>query len=232
MAKSRIIKELANGEVSIYTALKRVKVLLQEFDNAELLRWVNCELVGYPTDAELPAYRIMQGELKGTYFKGSILNNITYRNVPISLGNLDKEKREILLRLPFYDGVEGLARLIQISDKSEISATIPAECYPLIAYANNDLYMNITSARVVGTIQMVQNILSEVESRLLDILRYLEKQFGCLDELDIDVKAKGETKDEIIQHIILLVYNDNRISIGNNNKMKNMDINTNLEHTS
>lgn len=227
MAKSRIIKELANGEVSLYTALKRVKVLLQEFDNEGLLRWVNCELVGYPTEADLPDYRLLHGQLKGTYFKGSLANNITYRDVPISLGNMDKEKRDFLLRLPFYDGVEGLAKLIQVADKGEINAPVAAEWYPIIAHANNDRYMNIATARVVGSVQMVQNILSVVESRLLDILRYLEKQFGCLDELDIDVDAKGEaTKNEIIQHIYFLVYNDNRVSIGDNNRLKNVDINT------
>lgn len=225
MAKSRIIKELANGDVSLYTALKRVKVLLQEFDNEELLWWVNCELIGYPKEAELPDYRILHGQLKGTYFKGSLANHIIYRDVPISLGNMDKEKRNLLLRLPFYDGVEGLAKLIQVADKGEINTPVAAEWYPLIAHANNDLYMNIATARVVGSVQIVQNILSAVESRLLDILRYLEKQFGCLDELDIDVEAKGEeATNEIIQHIHFLVYNDNRVSIGDNNRMKNVDI--------
>ena len=226
MAKSRIIKELANGEVSLYTALKRVKVLLQEFDNEELLKWVNCELVGYPEEAELPSYRLMHGQLKGTYFKGSLMNNMTCKDVPLPLGKLDKEKRDILLSLPFYDGVEGLKNLIDTSDTGEIGKPIPADFYPSIAYANNDPGMNIVTARVVGSIQMVHNILSMIESRLLDILQYLEKQFGCLDELDIDVDAKDDkSKEEIIQHIHLLIYNDNRISIGDNNRMKNVDIN-------
>lgn len=230
MAKSRIIKELANGEVSLYTALKRVKVLLQEFDNEELLKWVNCELVGYPEDADLPSYRIMHGQLKGTYFKGSMMNHMTCKDVPLPLGKLDKEKRDILLRLPFYDGVEGLKNLIETADKGELCASLSADLYPVIAHANNDPYMNIVTARVVGSIQMVHNILSMVESRLLDILRYLEKQFGCLDELDIDVDAKDDkAKEEIIQHIHLLIYNDNRISIGDNNRMKNVDINVQPE---
>lgn len=232
MAKSRIIKELANGEVSLYTALKRVKVLLQEFDNEELLRWVNCELVGYPTEAELPSYRIMQGQLRGTYFKGSLANNITYKDVPLPLGNLSNEQRDFLLRLPFYDGIEGLVKLVETAESGEINSSVQAEWYPLIAVANKDRYMNIVTARVVGPVQMVHNILSVVENRLLDILCYLEKQFGCLDELDIDVEAKGEEeKNEIIQHIHFLVYTDNRVSIGDNNRMKSVDIVANAELT-
>ena len=40
MAKSKIIKELANGTVTLPVALKRAKLLLQEFDNEDLLLWV------------------------------------------------------------------------------------------------------------------------------------------------------------------------------------------------
>ena len=41
MAKSQIIKDLANGTADIQTALKRTKVLLQELNNDKLLQWVN-----------------------------------------------------------------------------------------------------------------------------------------------------------------------------------------------
>ena len=44
MAKSRIIKELASGKVSLETGLKQLKVLLTEFNKSEILRWVNCEI--------------------------------------------------------------------------------------------------------------------------------------------------------------------------------------------
>ena len=37
MAKSQIIKDLANGSIDTQTALKMTKVLLQEFDDERLL---------------------------------------------------------------------------------------------------------------------------------------------------------------------------------------------------
>ena len=61
MAKSKIIKELANGTVTLPVALKRAKLLLQEFDNEDLLLWVNYELTGYPSVDMLPEYRKKQG---------------------------------------------------------------------------------------------------------------------------------------------------------------------------
>ena len=51
MAKSKVIKELANGTIDTLTALKRAKVLLYDLDNQEISDWINCEITGYPKDA-------------------------------------------------------------------------------------------------------------------------------------------------------------------------------------
>ena len=72
MAKSKMIKDLANGSIDLKTALKRTKVLLADFDNEELITWINYELTGYPKTEQLPEYRTTKGTLMGSYFKGSI----------------------------------------------------------------------------------------------------------------------------------------------------------------
>jgi len=46
MAKSMIIKDIANGTIDTTTALKRAKILFAALDNAELLNWVNYEISG------------------------------------------------------------------------------------------------------------------------------------------------------------------------------------------
>ena len=73
-----IIKDIANGAIDTTTALKRAKILFAALDDATLLDWVNHEIAGYPTDAKLPDYRVERGELKGTYFKGSISTHIKW----------------------------------------------------------------------------------------------------------------------------------------------------------
>ena len=67
MARSNIIKDLANGKVDTMVALKRAKVLLSEFENEAILKWINYELIGYPEDADLPDYRKTRGNLFGSY---------------------------------------------------------------------------------------------------------------------------------------------------------------------
>ena len=41
MARSSIIKDLANGKVDTMVALKRAKVLLSDFEDEAILNWIN-----------------------------------------------------------------------------------------------------------------------------------------------------------------------------------------------
>lgn len=69
--------------------------------------------------------------------------------------------------------------------------------------------MVIQSAEIQLNMPQILNIFPKVENKLLDILRYLEKQFENLDELDIDVDNKSEQElKEIVNHIYVLIYND------------------------
>lgn len=233
MAKSQIIKDLANGVVDTQTALKRAKVLLQEFDNEEILHWVNYEIEGYPDDVDVPEYRVIGGQLYGSYFKGSMASHITYTHVPISLGNLTKEEKNDITTVKIGQGIEALKGIIAQSEKNEKSGLvkpIPAEFYPLIAHANNDMGMIITTACVELNMPKVLNIFPKIESKLLDILAYLEKQFGKLDDLDIDIESKSADElKSITNHIYVMIYNDKSVTVGDNNKIKDSDIASSIE---
>ena len=227
MAKSMIIKDIANGTIDTTTALKRAKILFAELDNAELLNWVNYEISGYPVDANLPDYRIERGALKGTYFKGSIASHIKWNNVSIPLGKMPADVIDELLSVPFYDGVSALKQLVENSDNGQLARPIPADLFPFIAKYNNDPYMNIVTARVVVSTHCVTNMFSVIENRLLDALLLLEKEFGILDDLDIDTTVKSpEEIQTIAKQIYVIVYNDQSVHIGDGNRTKDTDIST------
>ena len=232
MAKSKIILDLANSSVDTMTALKRAKVLLLELGNDKLLEWVNCEIAGYPSDAELPEYRVVQGNLMGSYFKGSMANHMKWNNVSLPLGKMPDEIRDRILNVSFHEGVDALKKLLESADDEErqLGATLPAEFFPIIAKCNNDPYMNIISARVVIGSQFVQNIFSVIENKLLDIFMILEKEFGNLDSLDIDVSGKSEEElHKISERMVVVIYNDNRVTVGNGNKIKDSNIASSIE---
>lgn len=227
MSKSKIIKELANGSIDTQTALKRTKVLLQELENEGILKWINYELEGYPDGVSLPEYRKISGQLYGSYFKGSIASHMKYNHVPLPLGKMPDENQQILLTTEMTQGIEAIKRMVEDSEKNDTKTlvkSVPADLYPYIAHFNNDPYMIITTASVELNMPQILNIFSKVESVLLDVLYYLEKQFGNLDELDIDVGSKNaEELSEIISHI-QLIYIDHSVCIGNNNKIKDATI--------
>lgn len=88
-----------------------------------------------------------------------------------------------------------------------------------------DMGMVIQSAEIQLNMPQILNIFPKVENKLLDILRYLENQFGNLDELDIDVNNKSEQElKEIVNHIYVLIYNDQSVTIGNDNEFNNSNI--------
>lgn len=91
--------------------------------------------------------------------------------------------------------------------------------------ANEAPYIIITSAYVKISMPQVLSIFPKVESKLLDILAYLEKQFGNLDDLDIDVESKSDDElKQICEQRHIIVYNDNSVTVGDNNKIKDSTI--------
>lgn len=228
MAKSKIIKDLANGEVNLYTALKRTKVLLQDLNNDEILKWVNYEIEGYPDDANLPDYRIVPGQLYGSYIKGSMTRYMTYKNVPLPLGKMKEEDKRLFSTVSISSGVETIKEMVK--DDTKISTPIPPDLFAYIALSNNDPYMILSSAYVKASKPQINDICLKVESKLLDILSLLEKEFGNLDELDIDVDNKTEEElEEICNKLQIIIYNDKSVTIGNNNRIKDSTIASNIE---
>lgn len=221
MAKSRIIKDLANNNVDLLTALKRTKVLLFELDDREIIEWVNNEITGYPQDADIPSYRKTMGRLVGSY----IMAGYHFQNASIPLGEMPEDIQEELLLIKFREGVDSLKSLYESGNK--LSKPIPADLFPTIIHYNGNPFMKIISANVIFANSEIVNVFSAVENKLLDILMILEKKFGILDELDIDLSK--EHKDEIreiTEKIKCIIYNDNRISIGDNNRIRDTKIAT------
>lgn len=227
MPKSKIIKDLANGTVDTLTALKRTKVLLAEFENEELNAWVSNEIIGYSDESEIPDYRMVRGNLMGSYFKGSMASHMTWNHVSIPLGKMPDELKDTLLTVYFREGVGALRELADkcAATDNRIEKPIDADFFPAIAHYNDDPYMMITSASVEIASQCIQNVFSNIENKLLDVLYLLEKEFGLLDDLDIDVCSKSvEEKEGIVKQLQVIIFNDNSVSIGNGNKIKDSSI--------
>lgn len=222
MARSRIIKELASGKVTVEIGLKQLKVLLMEFNKPEMLKWVNSELQGYDDSDTLPEYRIIAGNLIGTFLNYNL--KCTNVGIPLKIDAPDKMV-DICTNVKLYDSISAL-RILAESDK-EIGRQIPSSYLPYIQrYSAISMTALISAFVKISQIQL-ENIFSRTENAVLDVLLLLEREFGVLDELDIDLSTKDEKEIEnITNNIMVILYSDNSVTIGDNNRMKDTNIST------
>jgi len=70
MAKSQIIKDIANDNVSLESSLKRAIIIATDLGNEKIRKLLSLELYGYSKEDELPEYRKLDGQIKIDYTAG------------------------------------------------------------------------------------------------------------------------------------------------------------------
>lgn len=216
MGKSQIIKDLANGTVDLHTSLKRAKVIFQEIGSEDLSRWVRNELEGYKDKEDVPEYRKVRGSLVGCYIAGGV----KCENIAIPTNNVDEDVVNGLLVNYAKQSVFTLQHAIAENHSFE-RPLVDYEC----EYLSQKTGCYIYKASVQTDNSTIVDILPQVESILMELLCYIEKQFGNLDDLDIDIDSKSEREmKEIADHICVIIYNDQSVTIGDKNKIKDSTI--------
>lgn len=224
MARSKIIKDFTSSDMSIEIALKKLRVLFSNLNDEKLTNWAKCELEGYESGSDIPSYRVVSGRLLSTLIVGSVYNGVKYTNYPLTLLNFSEEKSNKILSSNVLQSVSSLESIV--SQKTATQKPILPTAYTQLEKLCG-INASIMSAYVEFDYTVTQDVLSKINGKILDTLLTLEKEFGNLDDLDIDISTK-DTKElkEIVNHIQVNLY-DNSITIGDNNKIKNSDIATN-----
>ena len=227
MAKSEIIKLFAKNEIDTEVALRQLKVLLATFPNLDAASWVDKELSGYDINDELPVYRKTGGSLQCDLLAyGLIANNI---GLPIRPDAPD-DIRDLCNNAYFRESIGALKMIIK--KDGQIAFDISPDLYPFIMKYSLRPTTSILRAKKVVSRTDIMCIITAVDKRILDILLYLEKEFGVLDNLDLPTKEKSEGDIQIIQNTILnYIYVDNSITIGDENKISDsiMTVNSQTE---
>jgi hypothetical protein len=224
MAKSKIIKDFARESVNIVSVLKQLKVLLSDLDGADKAKeWINHELSGYSKDDELPEYRKTGGNLKGTFMNYTL--KVSNVNIPLVM-NTPEDISEPLHTIVFYESLPTLAELKK-NASGIVRKEIGGDFYPLLMkYAGVSMTAPL-GIWVESSDTAISEVISKVEEKTLDILLYLEKEFGSLDNLELDLSEKNEDDlKHVVYQINVLIYGDHSINIGDNNKITKSEIKT------
>ena len=205
--------------MDINTALQNLMAILYCLEDENLINWANKELSGYDSINELPEYRKLKGRVMASY----IVGNMKYSNAPFIISHLDDDIQENLININLYSSISTLEEM-KNKGESRIGKPIPPEFYILLQENTN---AHIIEASVNTDLSSINDVISKVRVKILKTLLFLEKEFGNLDELDIDISIKNkEELKNIVQHIHFNLY-DNSIKIGDGNKIKGSNITTN-----
>lgn len=217
--RSKILIDLINDEIDVKKAFQLLSLLLEDLDNKEIEDWLNYELTGYPEKADVPKYRIINASIIGTVKTYRMI--INKYDIPIPLE--DKEK---LCKHLVRDSIAEISQYAKAEEESDMHCLLsPID----IGYINSVALINdaeVTHANLQLSMYGYTNVLHLLKDKLIDIFKKLEKQYGNLDEYYIDfktTKAKKDTTKEILQ----IIYNDNSVKIGSNNKIDKSKVGNN-----
>lgn len=221
MARSNIIKDFVSKRADLDTTLKRLKVILYSLEYENCIDWLDKELNGYSETDELPLYRILEGQVYGTYLKGTPASYVKSSNNLIPIENLPKELKEAIVNIQVYNDIETIKNSI---DKNiTMGKPIPPEVCSIISKTYS---IWLSSATVKIDTTQLMSIIKQVEKKTLDILLELEKDFGNLDELDVDLSNVDKSIiSEVNQNIIAIIY-DKSVTIGDSNKIEESNFNS------
>lgn len=213
MGRSQLLRDAVSGKESIENILLRLKVILSDLDNENIMNWVNGELEGYKDKENIPSYRVLKGNITGTY----LVNFTTqYTDAPVPLDFLiSKEKIEELREIKMTDGISTIHNILQGENREDYAFVIPTAYCHVISKDN----LQIAGMRVKVASNQLDGIVSRVKSKLVEVIIELEKEFENLDELDIRFQMEGnESAKQVIYNIENIIY-DESIKIGDKNKM-------------
>lgn len=221
MAKSKILKELANKEISITVALNRLLIILYDLNAEELMTWVELELNGYGKDDVVPQYRRL---ISMDIDYSGINGKFQVTNVPLPYGALDVSDYELISEVKVKEPISNVE--LNTAQASSMARDISHYASKVYKKTSNGR----TGIQCISITQKLQSsqfaeIINKVSLMLIKIFMKLDKEFGNLDDLDIDT-TDAKKVGEVTQVINQIVFYDNSIKVGDHNKIDKSKINT------
>lgn len=218
MAKSEILKEVANNEISVEIALRRLYIIASDLEDNALITWIDKELNGYSEEDIVPEYRnIGAGSICYSGIKGSMMSHIKISNSPLPFQCIPKEFQEMTQNHYRRDTIASIEQESKQKEAfiNDFSAMIP---YMNIGVAITTLYRQYDPS-------VFREIVNKMSAMLLKIYTKLDKTIGNLDDLDIG-NITHQKREDVTTYIEKIVFTDNSIRVGDGNKIEKSELMT------
>lgn len=215
MKRSEIIIELIKNEISVVQAMDILNLLLQDITDEKIKKWLYCEINGYNAKDKVPEYRIVKTNLKGNFIAGNY--QCTGQDIPLKPQCI-KDYANTKITASIYE----ISQFAIAEQENESHSLI----IPLHAVIVQDISMingEVISAYRELPLYSHTNILNKIKSKLLQIFIELEKKYGNLDEYYIEF-ANDKKGKEVVKDITNIIYTDNSVHIGDDNKIEKSNV--------
>ena len=213
MAKSKIIKELANNDVSLEVALRRLLVIASDIEDTTLLNWVTYELNGYKVESQFPDYRIIPS---GNVRYSGVINGAAHvKNHSFPLHAVSPETLKMMMEP--YEVKESVSVLEKIVADKMTDMKRDLSFFQEKVFNESKGQLQCLEIWVSMDFLVFERVLSALRTRILETLLTLDKKIGNLDELDLDIS--NVNLDEVKQIVLNILYQGSTLQLGANNNM-------------
>jgi AbiTii len=212
MLLDEIIEILSDEKGSLNNTLLKTKVLLHSIGRKDLATWVTSELKGY-SDENVPEYRVVTAEVHGHVTSYTWQAN----NYVLPIMHLTKQQRKNLTESRCTMSIGSIEDSIKGHKEkgTKLVRSLPPEfgaLFQKVLTPGTHVFSSWCEINMVG----VENILSEVRSRLLDFALELRDVVG-IDVPEKDLAAKAANVDTERLFTTAVYGTGNTIIIGSQN---------------
>lgn len=179
MTNKELIAAIQDGAVSsampVGELLRRCQVIATRLKVPDFAAWVRYELDGYPDDAELPAYRTVQGLAQG-HFMGPFGSGV--RNSVLPANNLPEKLRDWARVAYLRQPIATIEEIASNAKQDSIRFAWPGDLIALVqgdfyeGYALAQAWLSVSRSSFVGLVETVRNriltLALEMESLIED----------------------------------------------------------------
>lgn len=184
----------ASTDVSV--VLRKCLLLASRIELPELRTWAEHELNGYPKDADLPPYRVLDAEPKGNFAGGIPAIGISQlTDTPIPLTALPEDFREQFRHVRLHQPISDIEEMVEQGRKGEgstLSSPWPAD---FVQTYCSGIYVNMEclSAWSSFSVGQLRSVVETVRNRILSFVLELP------DLADERRTSEQETKQQVAQ---------------------------------
>ena len=222
MAKSKILKDITTSK-NLESVLKRLYIILNDLESIDMVNWVKKELYGYDDEDQVPEYRSIITNIMGDYDMVGYGKIWSYKHHILPTINLDEETLNNLTHKKLFQPIATIVNMIENYNETKVlSIPLPVSSYFLFQKGTtitiSNAYLNIDKSELI-------KVINKVESKVLDLVVYLEKKFGNLDEFDIDnFDLNKKELASIVDNCKSIIFNNCDIQTFDNSSLKSKNL--------